>query len=163
MRSFINKFGVPLAVVLIVFALIFAIVSRPKPAEQFGDPTFAWYVDEDTGEESIRPIAENIPPLTGSGGKDTVVQVYKCKAENEKEPITYYWVKYSDAAKKQAAASPDQDYALIEDILSHGKFIRSPEPGSKWFSARDPRAEGLLSIPEHSTGFPRRQAFPKKP
>jgi len=162
MKKLINRFGVPLSVGIIVVALIVAFLSREKPASYpVGDRSLAWYVDEETGEESVLPFAENIPPLPGASGQGTLVQVVKFASDKETTPLAFYWVKYSDAARKQAATCTGDLDELLE-VLSFGQLVRSPEPGSPWITLRDPQAAKIISVPEHSPGHSRLMAFPKK-
>jgi len=162
MRQFINKFGVPLAVVIIVLAAILAIFSRKSgtiPAI-VGDPSLAWYIDESTGEESVLVFRDNIPPFKGAGG-GTLVMACKFQADCEKEPITGYLLKYTEDVRQRGAAFTGDNDQLTE-LLSTGRLVRSLEPGSPWVSIYSSRAEEITSVPAHSSGQPRRWVYPKQ-
>jgi len=164
MKKIIEKFGIHIIVGVFVLALIVTVLNlRSTPIVRWdGDPSLAWFIDEETGEESIRS-ADEIPPLTGASGQPTVVRVIKFIADNETTPIAGYFVKYSDAVRKRAAALPaNVDESIRLDTLFTGQFIRSPAAGSPWVPITDAQAAQIMSVPEKSPGHPRMQAFPKK-
>jgi len=159
MRTLINRFGVPLSVGIIVLALIMAFLFRQSSTTYPpGDPSLAWYIDEETGEESVLPSAENIPPLLGKDGKKTLVQAFKFAGDDEKTANTYYLVKYSDSVRNELAKFTGEEMERL-NMLHLGQLVRSLEPNSPWVTLRDPRATDIISVPDHSSG-PRRQVFP---
>lgn len=141
MRDFLNKYGYyVLGVVIIVAGLLvwsnLMGARRPRPASDK-----AFYVDEETGEESVRPMTEH-PPLPNANGKLTIVEASKFKWG--KEGIkTLYLFKYSDRAKELLENSPEQASAYAMEI-DRGKLYRSPEPGSPWYPVDTPEARALL-------------------
>jgi len=164
MKKIIEKFGVHIIGGVFVLALIVAVVNlRSSAIERWvGDPSQAWFIDEETGEESVRS-ADEIPPLVGASGLPTVVQVVKFIADNESEPVTGYFVKYSEPVRRRADALPaNVDESRRLEVLFPGQFIRSPAAGSQWVPITDAQAATIMSIPEKSPGHPRMQTFPKK-
>ena len=134
MRDLINRFKIPVLVVagLVVIGAVVVLLrgrsSTPTPYE-----TKAYFIDEETGAESVRPMTD-IPPLIGAGGKPTVMLARKFSCDQGKTSKVGFLVKYTPEAKAALDAmyaSKDQKPAEI-NIGLH-TLVRSPEAGSQWF------------------------------
>jgi hypothetical protein len=164
-RNLLNKYGYIIAGAIVLIALLLFWFNSRRPTVSTGNfkgnPSLAFYIDEETGIESVHP-ADEIPPLPGKNGKDTVVQEAKFIGPAEKIPKTYYLLKYSDEARSQAQTLPKDDLTRM-NLLYEGQLIRAPESGSPWLSIHDPEAEKIVNAPQSGPGAPRRPVFPSKP
>ncbi len=106
----------------------------------FNPPKSAYYFDEETGEELVRP-GTDVPPLPGKSGKPTVVREFKYSFDGGKTSKVGYYFKYTDDMK-----------AKIEEAQAHGgsvdgvlgELIRSPDAGSKWISIGSDEAQPIV-------------------
>ena len=60
----------------------------------------SYFVDEETGEESVHPLTD-IPPLIGKSGKSTLVREVKYSLDGGKTVKVAYYLKFNDATKKK--------------------------------------------------------------
>jgi hypothetical protein len=151
MRQLLQKYGYAIAAGLIVLAGIL-IFFRSSSTSKEGDPSKAFFVDEETNEEMILPTTE-IPPLLGKGGKPTVVKAFKYTCGSPSDAKVYYFLKYTEEAQAKLKSMPADDPNRY-DVVEKGELVRSAQPGSPWVRARDPRANEVKSIPECTPGVP---------
>jgi len=139
MRSIISKYGIFVAVgILAIAAVLFFCRSGTPDVQEYkafvGDRDLAFFVDEETGEESVRSTHE-IPPLPGKNGKPTVVKVLKVSIDGGQTATPHYYLKYTDEAKAELDSLQSGDpvaAARRASIERVGMQIRSPASGSTW-------------------------------
>lgn len=115
MREFLNKNGAYVAAGLIIIALaVWYVFGRG------GDhiPSKAFFIDEDTGQESTRSI-DDVPPLAGAKGNPSIVRVYKFNYEDDPTVRVGYYVKF-----------PADMKAKMEDLIKHPNPQSLLEPGA---------------------------------
>jgi hypothetical protein len=159
MRNFMDKWGVLLFIVLLLVGGLFLwIHSRPstRPENNF---TKAFFVDEETGVESVNSI-DAIPPLPGQGGKPTVVRAMKFSCEGGKNPRTLYLLKYTPEAQAELQSLPP-DSPRRSDVITSGELIRSPAADSEWVPATSSQTDALRIFPDCPSGQ-MVEVFPKK-
>jgi hypothetical protein len=162
MREVINKFGPYIAIGAIVVAGIVAWFSMKSKTEGGAvSRNLAFYVDEETGEESVQ-AADAIPPLIGKSGKPTVVKAMKYTCDGGKTNKTYALMRYSpdvqERLKNLSASDPVQDAERAKLLGAY--FVRSPEPNSRWVPAQSTEGLRIGSIPMCPNGKPGEMAFP---
>jgi hypothetical protein len=129
-----------LVLVLLVAAIAFV---AWRHGSSHINTTTTFFIDEETGEESIRSV-HDVAPLLGKSGKPTIVQVFKFTCDGGKTVKTAYYSKFTDGMKSQLEAvyqankTPDFD-------TTQGMLIRSPEKGSTWVHWGTPEASKVLS------------------
>jgi len=160
MRKIIDKFGIPVSIVVIVVAAVLIWNSQQKPKLDVGDHSLAYFVDDATGEEFILP-ADQIPPIPNPNGTGTLVIAAKFKGQTDKEPKTYYLIRYADAVRAKVESLPSDDMDRLNQ-LTLAQQVRSPETGSPWVSINDERAARIMSVPEWAPNRSRIQVFPPR-
>ena len=164
MRNFINKYGYVVAAAVILVAVVAVFLNtrkKPAPLPYAGNPELAFFVDEITGDESVLS-ADEIPPLPGKDGKDSLMIAVKFKSDTEKEPKTWYLVKYPTDVRDKARSLPKDSLDRM-NMLESSRLVRSPESGSPWVPQYGADAEKIVTVPESSPGHPRQPVFPAKP
>jgi hypothetical protein len=161
MRKFINQYGYIIAIAAVVISLIVIIFSmRGGSAPQV--PTQAFYMDEETGEESLGDI-NGIPPLMGKNGKATLVKVLKYSCDGGKTKTPYLLIKYPPQVQQKlnslSADDPVQDIERAK-LMDDGYWVRSPASGSQWFPAQHPKGAELAVVPNCPDGKPGQIVFP---
>jgi hypothetical protein len=149
-RELLNKYGkiiVPSVLVLAV-VLYLAIGRKAKPVT--GNTSLAFFVDEETGVESSRPVTE-LPPLVGSSGKPTVVRAIKYSCDGGKTVTTAYWSKYTEAAQAALKSLPEEDEKRSM-IGNQGELVRSPQKGSQWVHINSAEGRKISEIPTCPSG-----------
>lgn len=140
-------------VLIIIIGLFFAIKSIIGPSGP-PIPKYAYYIDEETGEESEQSINE-IPPLVNEKtGKPTLVRAsyYSCGSCKKGERKLAYLEKFTPQAKdtlEKARKASAEGQPPMEDMSVHmrGYLVRSPEPGAKWVLAEsDPGRQVTSAI-----------------
>ena len=108
-----------------------------------------YFIDEETGEESVRPVSD-IPPLPGKSGKPTVVREYKYSLDGGSTVKVGYYLKFDDGAKKKLEDLVAQGKNPNEIDTTSGQLVRSPDPGSKWVSIGSGEGQTIthLDIPQ---------------
>jgi hypothetical protein len=165
MRQFISKYGAYLAGGLIVLAAIIVFATRSSTP---GLPTRAFYIDEETGEESLQP-ATSVPPLNNKNGKPTLVQVMKFSCEKPGKvrgsganAKVGYYRKYTPEAKR-SIEQPPTDIERTEEaerLRTEGEFVRLPAPGSPWVRAISEEGERIVQSIQCAPGEQRYVVFP---
>jgi hypothetical protein len=162
-RSILNKYGYYIAGVIAVIALLAAYVGTRQAAEPVsyaGNPELAFFVDENTGEEKVLP-ADEVPPLSGKDGKESVVMAVKFKSDTEKAAKTWYFIKYPAKVRDRVRGLPKDDIDRLT-LLDKWRLVRAPEAGSPWVKVTAPEAERIVTVPESSAGHPRRPVYPSR-
>jgi hypothetical protein len=141
MRKFLNQYGAYVGVGVLVIAGFLLYALNHKPAAKL--PQKGYFVDEDTGEESVRPLTE-VPPLTGTGGKETVVRAYKYNCDKNGAAKVAYYFKYTPEvkAKLQSLAGTAE---LGNYDPSNGELVRLPEKGSPWIPFKSTEAQKVIT------------------
>jgi len=98
----------------------------------------AYYIDEETGEESIQPM-DAVPPLLNKNGKPTLVRVVKFTCDNNKTVTTAYYEKYTDRAKQEI----EQKGPSAQEANLRGLLVRAPEKGSPWVPQLSPQGNEI--------------------
>jgi len=137
-------------VVIIIVGLAFAIKSIIGPSGP-PIPKYAYYIDEETGEESTQSINE-IPPLVNQKtGKPTLVRAsyYSC-GNCKKDRKLAYLEKFTPQAKEvleKARKATSEGMPPMEDMSVHmrGYFVRSPQAGSNWVLAESEQGRQVTS------------------
>jgi len=162
-RGILNKYGYAVAGVILVFACVMLFARTRTVSDQptyAGNQDLAFFVDEKTGEEKVMP-ADQVPPLAGKDGSDSVVIAVKFKSDTESSAKTYYFVKYPVGVRDRVKALPKDDIDRM-NLLERSRLVRSVEAGSKWLRATDPEAEKVVVVPDSAPGHPRRPVFPAR-
>ncbi|MCL2640325.1 MAG: hypothetical protein FWD53_05725 [Phycisphaerales bacterium] len=143
MRQLINKYAYPIAGAVLVLVLLLVIFrgSNRKPDPEMSQHHKAFYIDEETGQESVRS-AHELPPLLGKDGKFTLVRAYKFTADGGRTEKIVYLEKYSDQAIQELKTSDDGGRKM--DILDAGPLIRLPGDGNEWVPRKSPAGERLI-------------------
>jgi len=141
-------------IVLLLAAVVLFIKNTRTQAPGTGNPYYAFYFDEETSAEIIRPAA-GFPPFLNDNGKPALVQAFKYSYDDGRTSKIAYLFKYSDDAKaKLEALTPDDiNTAMIDPrpaIMQRGELVRSPEPGSEWMPIDDPRVHSIRALPSDS-------------
>ncbi|MCL2645722.1 MAG: hypothetical protein FWD61_01810 [Phycisphaerales bacterium] len=162
MREWINKYAVYIIVVALAIAVVSYLRSGRQSKSQFlPEYTLAWYVDEETNEESVRPISE-LPPLPGKSGKLTVVRAIKVTYDDGQTSQTVYLEKFTPEAQERLSKLAVDD---IQRDTFFGKLVRLPEPGSHWVpadSSEGTQIRDSIANSDHGTPkfFPPRKNHP---
>ena len=161
MRKFINQYGYIIAIAAVVIAVIVIIYSMSGGAAQ-QIPTQAFYMDEETGEESLGDI-NGIPPLMGKSGKPTLVKVLKYTCDGGKTKTPYLLIKFPPQVQQEInslnAEDPVQDMRRAK-LMSEAYWVRSPAAGSQWYPAQHPKGVEIAVVPNCPDGKPGVMAFP---
>lgn len=114
-------------------------------------PTKAYYVDDETGEESLQSI-NAIPPLLNKAGKPTLVRemCYRCTACSPTERRIGYLEKFTPEAqeklnKMRRKARRTGADLNIDEIAATGFLVRSPAKGSPWVLAESEEGKKVTS------------------
>jgi hypothetical protein len=150
MRRFIARFGyyILAAIGLIVLLVVSLFWFQENPHIQ---PN-AFYVDEETSEELVRPVTE-IPPLIGKSGKPTLVRATKISCDGGKTSRIAFLESFTPEAQAQLKTLPPESTQRI-DVIRRGAIIRLPEPGSPWVldsSSEGQRIRENVSCPSGAT------------
>ena len=152
MRNILNKFGIPIAIIIIFAAGIYAWRSTHKGAGNLGNISLGFFVDEVTSEESVHRLSE-IPPLPGKDGNPTVVRAMKYSCDAGANPKTIYLLKYTPEALTDLQTLPVDD-PRRPTVFFSGQLVRSPEAGAKWVPLQSPEGEEVIALPECPNGKP---------
>jgi hypothetical protein len=160
-RRFINQYGyiiVGVAVVVAIISIVYSMRGRTGPAA----PTQAYYVDEETGAESVGDI-NGIPPLMGANGKPTLCKALKYTCDGGKTRTTYLLIKYPPQVQQEIASlnkdDPVQDLKRSK-LIEEGYWVRKPEKGSQWYPAMSPQGQELTAVPLCPDGKPSQMVMP---
>ena len=159
MRNFIDKLGIPIVIILLLIGGVLFWIYSKRPARPESNFNKAFFVDEETGVESVNSI-DAIPPLPGQGGKPTVVRALKFSCEGGKNPRTLYYLKYTPEAQAELQSLPP-DSPLRSDVITSGELIRSPAADSEWVPATSSQADALRIFPD-CPGGQMVEVYPKK-
>lgn len=122
-------------------------------------PTKMYYIDEETGEESLQPM-DAIPPLLNKNGKPMLVRaIYMrcsvCGGEKKLMFLEKFTPEGKIAMEKLRADSKatDQDYLAVR---MRGYLVKSPEKGSRWVLAESEPGWKITEFkcPIHGGDFP---------
>jgi hypothetical protein len=128
-----NQYGIVIVIVAAVLAVgMWWMWGKGKGAPA-ASGVKAYYVDEDTGEESVRPETD-IPPLKGKNGKDSVVWEMKYSCDGGKTSKVGYYMKYTPEGKQalEDAHAAGKDESSININMMEQLLVRLPESGSPW-------------------------------
>jgi len=131
MREWLNKFGVYVVGGALVVAVILYFVMGSSAKAPSSNDVKAFYLDEETGEESLHPVSQ-VPPLIGKSGKPTVVQAIKYSCDGGKTKKIAYLRKYTPEAKEAL----DRAYATQTNPGINARaneLVRLPEKGNEWY------------------------------
>jgi hypothetical protein len=123
MRQHIAKYGLPIVIGLLLLVVLIVYFSMWGGTVR-GQP-MAFYVDEESGVESVQP-ASKFPPLI-VGGR-ALVRVVKFSCDGGKTVQVGYYERYTDEAKRLL----EEDDPNAPEISMRGLLVRSPEKGSRW-------------------------------
>jgi hypothetical protein len=142
MRNGIQKSGIWLAAILLAGAGV--VIYHYVHPTGYHPPTSAYFVDEDTGEEFVRP-ATDIPPLEGKNKKPTVVREFKYSLDGGKTSKVGYYYKYTESMKQKLDAAIAAGHG--GDIDGNpGELVRAPAAGNKWVLFGSPEADAITHV-----------------
>jgi hypothetical protein len=124
-----KKSNLPLWGAIGLLALAGAIVYYGMKGTRPHASSMAYFIDEETGEESTRPV-NDIPPLLGKGNRASVVREVKYSVDGKVKTAYYY--KFTDAMKKKIEGVIAGGGNIGDMDVGPGQLVRSPDPGSKW-------------------------------
>ena len=119
-----------LAAVPILMALVFAAAHFTPAAGS--DSTMAYYMDEATGEVTVRP-ASSLAPLTGSTGQPTIVKAIYLTPSDAAHKFLAYLEKYDAPPSDKSTQSPVITPTLVGP--HQAILVRLPKDGSPWIKA----------------------------
>jgi len=143
MQAFLSKYGVYVAAMAIVLAGVIYYLSANRGPGIGAAPRSAFFVDEETAAESVRPISD-VPPLPGASGKDTLVGEYKYSVDGGKTAKVGYYYKYMPDMKKKMEATPAGQAPAFDP--AQGELVRSPERGSRWVRFDSDEGQALVGV-----------------
>ncbi|MGN6367442.1 MAG: hypothetical protein ACTHN5_04185 [Phycisphaerae bacterium] len=155
MREFLNKNGKYVAAAVLVLAgVIFYFTSRGGEKK----PETAFYFDEDTGTEVIRPVTD-VPPQIGAKGNPSVVKVYKYRVAGSPDVKVGYYFKFTPEMKAKVEDSLVHPEKYPDLNTSTGMLVRKPDAGpSGWVEATS--AEGKKILEGDPNEGPRDTVYP---
>jgi hypothetical protein len=161
MHEFFRKYGPFVVGGILLFALLYYVfVARKAGESKLGNPNYNFFVDEETGEESVHPNSE-LPPLIGASGKPTVVVAVKWACQDGSNVKTVYLQRYTpEALEKLRAMGPDD--LNRSNVMTEGEQLRDPSPGSSWVSASSDAAAQLRTPQECADKKPMAAYYPDK-
>ena len=148
MRDLLKKHAYLIAALALVITILLVTFRGGGSATTATNGVKHFYVDDETGEETVL-ASDQLPPLPGKDGRPTLVKAFKFTADGEKNVVTAYLQKYSDEAIEKLKNMADDDL-LKRDLLDNGRMIRLPGTGQKWVPINSPAGEKLrenISIP----------------
>jgi len=149
MQTFLHKYGIPLAVSLFVIAGVVMWINIKGPGSRHGRLDMGFFLDEETGEESVLPLDE-LPPLPGKSGNPTVVRAMKFgfqdKDGKRSDERTVYLYKFTQEAKEKLKDLPKDD-PQYHDLIFSGQFVRDPQPGSPWVPYNSSKGQEIATTP----------------
>jgi hypothetical protein len=160
MRAALNRFGIPIAIlaVLIVAWQFRSYFQRPPVNIE---TQFAFYLDEDSGEESIQSVRE-LPPMGGAKGRPSVIRVIKITCDGGATSRPLYMLKYSDEALAELQYMKRDD-PHRDELMKKGEMVRIPDPWTTWVPANSDEAAVIFARPNCPDGKPARLVEPKRP
>jgi hypothetical protein len=142
MSDKMKRYSMPLlAVAILATAAGVFIMNRPRSPKAL---TSAYFIDEETGAESIRPMSD-IPPLKGPGGKDSIVREFKYSDDGHATVKTAYYIKFTPQTQAKLQSMATQAERDQYDATA-GTLVRSPTPGSKWVPWTSPEGQAVTTI-----------------
>lgn len=139
-----HKFAaIAVGAVPLVLACVLVISHYTSPPEP--DWPKAYFIDEETGDVSVR-LADEFPPLPGADGKPTVVRAIYVTFSTPENKALAYLEKYTDQAKAQLQKDKGENkgIALAQPQLLSGLLVRRPDKGSPWLVAGSADAGKLM-------------------
>jgi hypothetical protein len=142
MRPFLDKYGVYLvAVAFVVAGIVWFFFGRGGHL-----PQSAFFIDEDTGQESVRPVTD-IPPLIGAKGNPSLVKVYKYSTDGGKTVHVGYYLKFTPEMKakmEELQQHPDPNSQLQP---GSAMLVRKPESGPPgWVKISSSEGQKIVDI-----------------
>ncbi|MGN6368287.1 MAG: hypothetical protein ACTHN5_08520 [Phycisphaerae bacterium] len=142
MSKVMKRYGMPAVALLILATAAGAFVMNwPRSPKVL---TSAYFVDEATGEETVRPMSD-IPPLKGAGGGETVVREFKYTEDGRATVKVAYYIKYTPETQAKLQGMKTQEERDQYDA-TEGTLVRSPAPGSKWVEWGSPEGQEITTI-----------------
>jgi len=160
MRELISKYGYYIAGAVIVIAALLVAFRGGKPNVIDVKSVKGFYVDDETGEEFVRPV-DPLPPLMGNTGRHTLVEAIKFTTDDGATVVTAYLQKYSDEAIEELKSLSEDDIHRA-DILENGRLIRLPGDGQKWVPLNSHEGQQILHTPIPGEGPLKRVLPPTK-
>src|SRR4051812_265814 len=96
----LKKFGLAIVVALLVLAGLSYWFRSGRPPAPLSQGNKAFFVDEESGDESVGDI-NAIPPLAGKSGKLTVVRVVKYTCDGGKTKKALFYAKYPEEVQAE--------------------------------------------------------------
>jgi hypothetical protein len=141
MREFLNKNGKYVAVAALVLAGLVIFVSMRGPAKK---PESTYFIDEDTGVESARPVTD-VPPLIGAKNNPSIVKVYKYRVEGNPAIKVGYYIKFTPEMKAKVEDSIAHPEKYPDLNTSTGMLVRKPDAGpSGWVPATSGEGKKIM-------------------
>jgi len=146
MRDFISKYAYPIIGVVFVIALLLVAFRGCGPSVPIvTKDQKAFYIDEETSEESERS-AKEWPPLPGKSGRLTLVQARKFTTDGGQTNKISCLLKYPDAVREELISLPDND-ARKQWLVTNELLIRRPGEGQKWVQVTSPEGQAIYNDP----------------
>jgi hypothetical protein len=123
--------GVALGLVVLAAVLYLYRTDLFPPIKTLAPSRFAYYVDEETGAETLEP-ARAVPPLPGASGKPTKVRVGYFSSDGGKTRVAGYYEKYTPQAKTALETMTPEEANRHWEMIDVGRLVRNPAPGSAW-------------------------------
>ena len=142
--------GIVIGGVLLAIVLYFYLPARP-PGVIVRQAVHAYYVDEETGQETVQ-AANLVPPLSGPSGKPTVVRAVCFSSDGGKTKVTGYYETYTPEAKGllEGSSSAVSLYAGLQ--IDKGHLVRKPNSGSPWVWINSDQGKRVCARPVGADG-----------
>ncbi|MCL2645396.1 MAG: hypothetical protein FWD61_00150 [Phycisphaerales bacterium] len=154
MQTFLNKYGIYLVVVLFALVALVIWINAKRASSGTGRSNMGFFIDEETGEESVRSLSE-LPPLMGKSGRPTVVRAMKYgfadNSDKRSDERTVYLTKFTPEVQEALKTLPENDPKRPELFFS-GQLVRSPQPDSKWILLNNPASQAITVLPNPPAG-----------
>jgi len=146
MREMINKYAYYIIGAVVVVAILLFFLRGGEKPNNVTAASKTFYVDEETGKESVRAGIE-FPPLVGASGKRTLVQACKFSADGGETKTIAYLLKYTDEAQEELASKPNLDDSRKSDLARDCLLVRRPGDGQKWVLRSSTEGQNIVNNP----------------
>lgn len=136
MGDLMRKYGLYIGGGLLLLAIVILLVQLRGGSSggPVGDAGKAFFVDEETGEQSVG-AATDVPPLNNKAGKPTLVKGVFVTADGGSTKRLAYLMKYTPEAKaaiEKAHQEKKLEDVMTSDLVSEGTLVRLPDKGAPW-------------------------------
>jgi len=151
--------GIVAGIVILAAVLYYYRADLFRPGRIVKQSPHAYYIDEQTGEETVEP-ATAVPPLPNAEGKPTRVRAYFFSADGGKTRVAGYYEKYSAQAKTAIETLPPDQLDQQWQMIDLGHLVRRPAAGSPWVWVQSEEGQRIRASPSPDPSKPLLPCFP---